>query len=198
MLKVGITGGIGSGKSTVCAFFEVLGIPVFYADEAARTMMDSDAHLRAGIADLFGPGIYVSGRLDRTALSQAVFGFPERLAALNALVHPATIAAAERWMQAQRSPYVIKEAAIFFESGSNVGMDIMIGVRAPRELRMQRAMNRGLSREDVSARMSRQMDEEEKMRRCDYVIANDDVQAVIPQVLHLDDLLRKEAIRLRR
>ena len=191
MLKVGITGGIGSGKSTVCALFEVLGIPVFYADEAARRVMDEDVALRAGISDLFGKDIYTEGHLDRPALSKAVFGNPEKLAALNALVHPATIAAAERWMAAQQSPYAIKEAAIFFESGSNAGMDIMIGVSAPKELRIQRAMKRSsLSREDVEARMARQMDEDEKMGRCDYVIVNDEVQALIPQVLQLDARLR--------
>lgn len=191
MLKVGITGGIGSGKSTVCAFFEVLGIPVFYADEAARTVMNSDASLRARIAALFGRNIYVEDRLDRATLGKAVFGHPEKLAALNALVHPAAIAAAERWMAEQHAPYLIKEAAIFFESGTDAGMDIMIGVSAPQALRIRRAMTRGMTLEDVEARMSQQMDETEKMSRCDYVIINDDVQAVIPQVLRIDRMLRK-------
>jgi dephospho-CoA kinase len=186
MLKVGITGGIGSGKSTVCAFFEVLGIPVFYADDAARRIMDEDGALKASISKLFGDEIYIEGRLDRAALGKAIFGNAEKLSALNALVHPAAIAAAESWMLQQKSSYVIKEAAIFFESGSNVGMDVMIGVSAPRELRIQRAMKRSkLSREEVLARIARQMDEDEKMRRCDFVIINDDVHAVIPQVLQI-------------
>jgi dephospho-CoA kinase len=192
MLKVGITGGIGSGKSTVCAFFEVLGIPVFYADDAAKQAMDDDIQLRARISELFGAGIYINGKLDRPALSKAVFGQPEKLTALNALVHPAAIAAAERWMEQQRCAYVIKEAAIFFESGSNKSMDIMIGVSAPEELRIKRATIRGLSRENVLARISRQMNEEEKMKRCDYVILNDDRHALIPQVLHLHMLLTEK------
>lgn len=193
MLKVGITGGIGSGKSTVCAFFELLGVPVFYADDAAKQAMDDDPELKAGISDLFGPAIYVSGKLDRPALSKAVFGNPDKLAALNALVHPAAIKAGERWMAAQQSPYVIKEAAIFFESGSNKAMDLMIGVSAPEELRIKRAVARGLSREDVLSRISRQMDEAEKMGLCNYIIVNDDQQALIPQVLRLHRSLTERA-----
>ena len=194
MLKVGITGGIGSGKSTVCALFEVLGIPVFYADEAARSLMDTDPALKTSIAALFGEAIYVNGRLDRPAVSQAVFGNPEKLAALNALVHPASVAAAERWLTMQTAPYAIKEAAIFFESGTHTGMDVMIGISAPEGLRIERAMKRnGMSRDEVLARMARQMTEAEKMSRCDYIIVNDDRQAVLPQVLALDEKLRTAA-----
>ncbi len=194
MLKVGITGGIGSGKSTVCALFELLRIPVFYADEAARALMDTDVELKAVISALFGEGIYVSGRLDRNALSRLVFNDPAKLAALNAVVHPASVAAGARWYNAQTAPYAIKEAAIFFESGTHTGMDTMIGVSAPQELRIKRAMERSaLSRKDVLARMVRQMDESEKMARCDYVIINDDATAILPQVLALDAQLRQQS-----
>jgi dephospho-CoA kinase len=193
MLKVGITGGIGSGKSTVCAFFEILGVPVFYADDAAKQAMDDDPELKAGISNLFGPAIYVNGKLDRPALSKAVFGNADKLAALNSLVHPAAIKAGERWMAIQQAPYVIKEAAIFFESGSNKAMDLMIGVSAPEEIRVKRAVARGLSREDVLSRISRQMDEVEKMRLCNYVVVNDDQQALIPQVLALHQALTQKA-----
>ena len=190
MLKVGITGGIGSGKTTVCHLFEVLGIPVFYADEAARALMDEDVALMASITALFGEPIYQSGKLDRAALSAAVFAHPEKLAALNALVHPAALAAARLWLEAQQTPYAIKEAAIFFESGTNIDIDVMIGVSAPVELRIARAMSRSaLSREEVLSRMARQMDDDEKMRRCDYVINNDGNTAVIPQVLALHQQL---------
>jgi dephospho-CoA kinase len=190
MLKMGITGGIGSGKTTVCHLFEVLGIPVFYADEAARALMDEDAALMAAISTLFGDHIYQSGKLDRPAVSTAVFAHPEKLAALNALVHPAAVAAADRWMHAQKTPYAIKEAAIFFESGTYIGVDVMIGVSAPVEVRIARAMSRSrLTREEVLARMARQMDDDEKMRRCDYVINNNGNTAVIPQVLALHQQL---------
>jgi dephospho-CoA kinase len=192
MLKVGITGGIGSGKSTVCALFELLGVPVFYADDAAKQVMDDDIQLKAGISGLFGADIYVNGKLDRPALSKAVFGSPDKLAALNALVHPTAINAGEAWMARQQAPYVIKEAAIFFESGSNKPMDLMIGVSAPEELRIQRAVKRGLGREEVQARISRQMNEDEKMRRCDYVVLNDDLHAVIPQVLSLHQIFTEK------
>jgi dephospho-CoA kinase len=192
MLKVGITGGIGSGKSTVCSIFEVLGIPVFYADEAARTMMDEDHALKASIATLFGEHIYVDGKLDRPLVSRAVFGNPEKLAALNALVHPASVVASDEWFALQTAPYAIKEAAIFFESGTHIGLDVMIGVRAPKELRIQRVMSRNnMSWDAVLARMDKQMDEDEKMARCDYIIVNDGEQALLPQVLHIDALLRK-------
>ena len=194
MLKVGITGGIGSGKTTVCALFEVLGIPVFYADAAARQLMNSDDDLRASVTALFGEHLYISGALDRAALGAAVFGNSEKLAALNALVHPATIAAAKAWMLMQQTPYAIKEAAIFFESSAYTDMDVMIGISAPRELRIARAMARSaMSSEQVLARMAQQMDEDEKMRRCDFVIQNDDRQAVIPQVLQLHTQLLERA-----
>jgi dephospho-CoA kinase len=188
MLKVGITGGIGSGKTTVCGLFEVLGIPVFYADDAARALMDEDVALKAAIGALFGNHIYHAGRLDRAAVSAAVFGNPEKLTALNALVHPASVAAAERWLLQQHTPYAVKEAAIFFESGTHTGMNVMIGVSAPVEVRIARAIARsGLTRAEVLARIARQMDDAEKMRRCDYVINNDGAAAVLPQVLSLHE-----------
>lgn len=190
MLSVGITGGIGSGKSTACRIFELLGIPVFYADEAARRLMDEDPDLRAAISRLLGPDVYENDILDRKKVSASVFGDPERLQALNALVHPAARKAANDWAKRQTTPYTLKEAAIFFESGTAADMDLMIGVSAPKELRISRAMDRsGLSREQVLARMSEQMDEEEKMSRCQFVIINDDQQALIPQVLGLHQKL---------
>jgi len=194
MLKVGITGGIGSGKTTVCHMFEILRIPVFYADEAAKALMDNDAALKAKIAALFGEDIYLDGKLNRAALSSAVFGNPEMLAALNAMVHPASLAAARAWLDAQTTPYAVKEAAIFFESGTYIDIDVMIGVSAPEETRISRVMQRSaISREEVLARMSRQMNEQEKMDRCDYVIVNDGTEAVIPQVLRLHEQLLKQA-----
>jgi dephospho-CoA kinase len=197
MLKVGITGGIGSGKTTVCRFFELLGIPVFYADEAARALMDEDPNLIAGIAALFGEDIYSSGKLDRPRLSRIVFEEPEKLQALNALVHPASVSAANNWLDSQTTPYAIKEAAIFFESGTHVSIDIMIGVYAPIEMRIVRAMKRSnLTEAEVRSRIARQMDEDEKMKRCDYVINNNGTEAVIPQVLGLHETLLRQAAAL--
>lgn len=190
MLKVGVTGGIGSGKSIVCQVFNTLGIPVFKADDAAKYLMEHDAALIAGIQSLFGIDIYNNGKLDRTKLSAIVFKEPALLQKLNGLVHPATILYSLQWMDNQKSPYVIKEAAIFFESGSNKDMDVMIGVFAPKELRITRAMQRTTaSRQDILDRMAQQINEDEKMSRCDYVIINDELKPVIPQVLSLHHLL---------
>lgn len=194
MLKVGITGGIGSGKTTVCQVFHTLGIPVFYADEAARQLMETDPVLVRHITSLFGPEAYTAGRLNRPHIASVAFQQPDKLQQLNAITHPATIQYAQNWMEKQEAPYVIKEAAIFFESGSYADMDVMIGVYAPEQVRLQRAMKRdGATREKITARMAQQMNEEEKMKRCDYVIINDDHQAIIPQVLRLHQLLLQQA-----
>ena len=193
MLKVGITGGIGSGKSVVCQVFQTLGIPVFNADDAARYLMENDPALANSIRHLLGNEVYDAGKLDRAKVSAIVYREPAKLQQLNALVHPATIAYSRKWMELQSAPYVIKEAAIFFESNSYKDMDVMVGVYAPRELRIQRAMGRSkLTRPQVLAIMDEQMDDEEKMKRCDHVITNDDVMAVLPQVLELHDVFSRQ------
>jgi len=190
MLKVGVTGGIGAGKSVVCRVFHTLGIPVFNADDTAKQLMETDPALVAAIQSLFGNNIYMDGRLDRKKLAAIVFEQPALLQQLNALVHPATIAYGNQWMAAQTSPYVIKEAAIFFESGSYKEMDVMIGVSAPENIRIGRAMQReGMTREKIMQRIASQMDDAEKMSRCDYVIINDGTTAIIPQVLQVHQAL---------
>ncbi len=192
MIKIGITGGMGSGKSTVAKVFEVLGIPVYYADDAAKKLMNEDAALKEKLIAVFGKEIYQDGILNRTHLSGLVFNNPDKLAQLNSIVHPATIADAESWMQQQHSPYAIKEAAILFESGANKYVDKVIGVYAPIQLRISRVMQRDNSTEEaVTARMNRQMEEEKKMSLCDYVITNDEQELVIPQVLKIHELLIK-------
>ncbi|MFM6926110.1 MAG: dephospho-CoA kinase [Ferruginibacter sp.] len=186
MLKIGITGGIGSGKSTVAKVFEVLGIPVYYADDAAKRLMNEDEELKHKIQLQFGNEMYVNGQLDRKRLAEIVFASPGKLAQLNALVHPATLLDAERWMQKKATPYAIKEAALIFESGAHVHLDHVIGVTAPAPLRIQRTMHRdGITREAVMARMDKQMDESIKMKLCDFVIKNDEQQMLLPQVLEL-------------
>lgn len=195
MLKVGITGGIGSGKTTVCKVFEVLGIPVFYADQAARHLMENDDDLINRITALMGIEAYRDGKLNRSGIAAAVFGKPELLQKLNEITHPAVIAYGKKWMEQQQSPYTLKEAALFFESGSHSDMDIMIGVSAPQNIRISRTMLRDqISEGEVLKRMDNQMDEDEKMKRCDFLIFNDERQAVIPQVwaLHRQLLRRSE------
>jgi dephospho-CoA kinase len=194
MVKVGITGGIGSGKSIVCQVFETLGIPVFYADRAARYLMENDAVIVDSVKMLFGEDIYQSGILQRDKVATAAFKDPDLLHRLNAIVHPATIRYANQWMQKQQAPYVIKEAAIFFEAGSYTEMDVMIGVYAPDKLRILRVMERdGIPQEKILERMSQQMDEEEKMKLCKYVVTNDDKSPIIPQVLLIHSKLLYES-----
>lgn len=191
MLKVGITGGIGSGKSTVSKIFEMLGVPVYYADTAAREIMNKDELLKAQVKEHFGENMYdAAGQLNRAALGKIVFNDQSKLELLNALVHPATIRDSENWSARQTAPYVLKEAALLFETESFHYLDKIIGVAAPLPLRIQRVMNRDhIGRADVLARMHKQMDESVKMRLCDYVINNNEQDMVIPQVLELHDTL---------
>ncbi len=173
----------------VCRAFATLGIPVFNADDAARYLMEHNAALVAAIRQLLGDEVYAGNKLDRQKVASIVFNDPTRLQQLNALVHPATIQYAQDWLAAQVTPYTIKEAAIFFESGSYREMDVMVGVYAPAALRIARAMKRSqLTEEKVKGIMTQQMDEEEKMKRCNHIIINDDVQAIVPQVLRLHRL----------
>jgi dephospho-CoA kinase len=186
VLRIGLTGGIGSGKTIVCKIFEKLGVPVYYADAAAKQIMNEDPVVKKQIIQLFGQEAYSNNALNRPYISSVVFKNREMLGALNAIVHPATISASDRWMQSQTTPYAIKEAALIFESGIPQALDYIIGVTAPLALRVQRVMLRdGLKEEEVLGRMKNQMDEEEKMKLCDFVIINDEQLPVIPQVLHI-------------
>ncbi len=193
MIRVGLTGGIGSGKSTVARVFEVLGIPVYYADEATRQLMNTDEILKKEIINNFGEESYSNGQLNRPYIASIVFNDKEKLELLNALTHPATIRHANAWMQQQTSPYVIKEAALIFESGSAENLDYVIGVSAPKPLRIQRVMERDhISAEEVQKRMSRQLSEEMKMKLCDFVLVNNDSDLLTPQVLALHEQLLKK------
>src|SRR5919106_1033608 len=137
-LRIGLTGGICSGKNTIAKIFKKLGISVFYADAAARQIMNEDEELKQKIKETFGDAAYENEILNRKYIADIVFNNPFKLEQLNALVHPAAIAMAEKWMQQQTAPYVIKEAALFFEAGTTEGLDYIIGVYAPQHLRIQR------------------------------------------------------------
>ena len=186
VLRVGLTGGIGSGKSTIAQIFEVLGIPVYYADISAKKLMNENADLRSSITNIFGEQAYTNNILDRKYISSIVFSDPAKLQQLNALVHPATKKDGEAWMQEQTSPYAIHEAALIFEAKVSDRLDLVIGVSSPIELRIKRAMERDkVSREEVLKRMEQQFDEEVKMSKCNFVLINDELQLLIPQVLEL-------------
>ncbi|NSL91073.1 dephospho-CoA kinase [Chitinophaga solisilvae] len=195
MLKIGITGGIGSGKSTVSKIFELLGVPVYYADDRAKDILVRDKALAAAVREHFGPEVYdESGALNRKYLGNIVFNDKDKLALLNSLVHPATIRDSDQWAHQQTTPYVLKEAALLFETESFHYLDKIIGVYAPQPLRIHRVMKRdNVTRDEVLARMYKQIDEKIKMRLCDYVIQNDEQQMVIPQVLALHETFMKMA-----
>ncbi len=193
-IRVGITGGIGSGKTTVTQIFSSLGIPVYYADDAAKKLMDEDADLIKKIQENFGTEAYKNGKLDRQYMAATVFNDQQKMATLNSIVHPATIGHAENWMQAQTCPYALKEAALIFESGAHQYLDKVIGVFAPPALRLLRTMKRShFTREQVIARMDQQMDDAIKMKLCDFVIINDEQQALIPQVMEIHKQLLMQA-----
>ena len=186
MLKVGITGGIGSGKTTVCKIFETLGIPVYYADLRAKEIMNSDAEVILQVKQLFGEDAYSkSGELNRKFIAEKAFDNKDLLQKLNAIVHPAVFQDTLVWFQShQDKPYTLYEAAIMFESGSYKFLDKVITVFAPLEDRIERTMKRDkLNKEEVMERINKQMPEEEKMKRADFVIYNDYSQPLIEQVL---------------
>ena len=191
MIRVGLTGGIGSGKSTVARILETLGIPVYYADDAAKQIMNTDEGLKQEIRKHFGDASYVDDRLDRKYLAGIVFKNAEKLELLNSLIHPVTIRHSEDWFSRQKAPYAVREAALLLESGASARLNFIIGVYAPQALRIQRVIKRdGLSVEEIKSRMSRQINEEMKMKLCDAVIRNDEQELVIPQVLEVDIKLR--------
>lgn len=188
---IGLTGGIGSGKSVVAKVFATLGIPVFNADDEAKRIMQTSTEIKTKLIEQFGTDIYNAHGLDKEKLASIVFNDSFQLQLLNAIVHPVTIQAAKDWAAKQTSPYVIKEAALIFESGAADGLFKVIGVTAPLSIRIHRVMQRdGITKDQVDARMRNQISDTIKMRLCDYVIENNNQQMVIPQVLEIDKTIR--------
>lgn len=188
---IGLTGGIGAGKSVVASVFATLGIPVFNADEEAKRIMQTSPIIQSKLIEQFGSSIYGTTGLEKEKLANLVFNDPFQLQLLNAIVHPVTILAAKEWAAKQKSPYVIKEAALIFESGSAEGLYKVIGVTAPLSVRIHRVMQRdGITKDQVEARMRNQISDTIKMRLCDFVIQNDNQQMIIPQVLAIDKAIR--------
>jgi dephospho-CoA kinase len=188
MLKVGITGGIGSGKTTVCKVFELLGIPVFYADDVAKSIMQTDPVLKTALLDNFGENSYTKdGMLNRAYISSIVFNDKQELEKLNSLVHPAVLRAFDNWVLDQHeSPYVIKEAALLYESGGFKMCNKSILVIAPTLIKMNRVKLRdGVSEEDIQLRMNRQFSDEIKIKYADHILNNDEKQLLIPQIIQL-------------
>ncbi|QDW25820.1 dephospho-CoA kinase [Pedobacter sp. KBS0701] len=197
MYKVGITGGIGSGKTTACKVFEVLGIPVFYADTVAKEIMTQDTLLIEGVKAAFGNESYFEdGKLNNKHIAGIVFNNEQALAQLNALVHPAVFRAFDAWESTIPStvPYTLKEAAILFESGSYKLCNTTILVTAPYEVKLKRLIQRdGVNEEQVKARMDKQLSDEEKAKMAGHFIVNDEQQSIIEQVLALHQEFLKSA-----
>jgi len=194
MLKVGITGGIGSGKTTVAKVFSTLGIAVYNADERARSITATDPEVREKIVTLFGAEVFnVKNALNRAKLAEVVFSDAEALEKLNAIVHPRVRIDFGKWIAEQTSEYIIKEAAILIENGTHKELDALILVTADKEERIERVMKRdGVNRELVVQRMNNQMDDRDKQEFATYTIDNDDNQLVIQQVLEIhEDLISK-------
>ena len=186
--RIGVTGGIGSGKTTVCHIFEALGVPVYYADARAKWLIAHDPALREAIVALLGPEAYLpDGTYNRAFVSERVFRDSASLAALNALVHPAVERDSQAWHDEQAAKgarYTLKEAALMVESGGHRFLDALIAVTAPEALRIQRVVQRdGLSEAAVRARMGSQLPESEKVALADYVVVNDGTRLLLPQVL---------------
>jgi dephospho-CoA kinase len=184
--KLGITGGIGSGKTSVCRVFEVLGIPVFSADSEAREIMENDNDIIAGINYITGKDLYKNGSLNREELASIIFNDTTILKKVNSLVHPAVFDRFAKWTLIQSTPYVIMEAAILFESGASVVVDKIATVVAPVEQRMKRVVLRNkLSQEQVMERMRNQIDDEERIRQSDFIISNSENDMIIPSILKI-------------
>ncbi len=195
MLKVGITGGIGSGKTTICQIFEVLGIPVYYADTRAKYLINKDATLKNEIISLLGENAYdPEGNYNTSYVSSMIFNNPDLLQKLNAQVHPKVKIDSDKWFQSQKEAghqYVLKEAAILFESAANVGLDYVIYVYAPQKLRQKRVMERNsISRSEFNARKKNQWPELKKNKLADFIISNAEKKSIIKQVLKIHSRLK--------
>lgn len=184
MLTVGITGGIGSGKTTISKIFNTMGIPVYNADISAKTLINTDTFIKEKLTDAYGENIYDKGNINRKLLAEIIFSDVAQRQYVNSIVHPRVKADFKRWVTEQTTPFVLHEAAILFEIGLDKIMDATILVTAPEQIRIQRVIDRdGLDRNNVEARIKAQMSEVDKMALSDYIITNDGVQPVMPQIL---------------
>ena len=193
MKKIGITGGIGSGKTLVSDLFQRLGIPVYHADERARALMETSGTVRERLTALLGKPVYQGGRLNKRLLAEAIFSDEKVRQQVNSIVHPAVFEDFERWASSFSDiPYVMQEAAILFESGGDRYLDSVINVYAPLKVRIERVMSRdGVPRETVLARIKSQMSERQRRRRAGHTIINDGRRMVVPQVVKTDEWIRE-------
>lgn len=193
MKKIGITGGIGSGKTTVCEFFKLLGVPVFHADLEAKFLQNNDLHIRDRLIKLFGKQIYsIDGMLDRKKLARLIFNDSAALANINSIIHPAVRQNFLKWTNIhQDASYILYEAAILLESGYASDFDSNILVLADEKIRIERVIKRDhVSEEQVMQRINNQMPDAKKIAMVDYIIENSNVKLLFPQIIELDKLIR--------
>ncbi|MFW6224780.1 MAG: dephospho-CoA kinase [Bacteroidota bacterium] len=191
MKKIGITGGIGSGKTIVCKIFEILGIPHFNADQEAKKIMEQDEYTKNILKKTFGKDIYSGEKLLRAKLSEIIFNDPAALKTINNIIHPKVKSLFIQWSENKiNAPYIIAEAAILFESRFDELLDEVIGISCPESLRIKRLLERdGINIDDIKKRMANQMPEDEKINRCDRVIYNHQHELVLPQILSIHSSL---------
>ncbi len=188
MLKAGLSGGIGSGKTTVSKVFQTLGIPVFYADQVVKELYNTHEGLHNAMINLLGPSIYVDGKIQIKELAASVFKDKQLLLQVNALTHPLVEEVFDNWTAQQNAPYVMHEAAILFESGIAAKMDVTISITAPEVLRIQRVMQRDLcTEEQVTLRIASQWSDEQRNAKAGFVIINDEKRALLPQVIAIHE-----------
>lgn len=190
---VGLTGGIGSGKTTVAQIFKALGVPIFVADEVSKSIIDSDLSLQSELKSLLGNDVVKEGKIDRPYMASLIFNDANLLKEANALIHPAVGSAFQQWYLQQDFPYVLREAAILFESGSHKDCEAIVVVSAPEDLRIARVQKRsGESEAQIRARMSKQWPQKKKEELADYLIFNEQKEMLIPQVIKVhEDLIRR-------
>lgn len=187
---VGLTGGIGSGKTTVGRIFSALGVPVYNSDLRARELTNSHPLIVAGYSALFGQGVYVEGSLDRARVAQLVFADKDLLKQAEAVVHPVVRDDFSQWLKLWSAPYVVKESALLFENGAAREMDVILTVTAPEDLRIARVMQREACDEAaVRQRMAHQWAEADKVAQSTYVVVADEQKLVIPQILKIHQTL---------
>jgi dephospho-CoA kinase len=194
MIKVGLTGNIGAGKTTVSRFFDVLGIPIFNSDYRAKQLLNNDKHLKTAVLNLFGNSAYLDGKLNSSYLANLVFNDSKKLNQLNMLVHPVVNRDFSNWCACQKDiPYVIKEAAILFESKTHKDLDKIIAVVAPHDLRLERVVKRsGIKKSDILKRMNNQIEQSKIAELSDFVVVNDEIQLLIPQLLSIHQNILKD------
>lgn len=187
MMKVAVTGGIGSGKSVVCSVFNKMGIPVFNADFEAKQIVNYNETIKQKLIALFGADIYQqNGTIHRKKLADIIFNDKIALQNVNAIIHPAVYKAFQNWANIQKAPFVIQEAAIVFENGHTDRFDKIITVAAPIELKVERCIKRdGISKELVLERMKNQLPDDYKIEHSDFVVVNDNKQMILPQIIEI-------------